>query len=69
MVTSGQAMPYRLAHAIRKKDAQVVSEHRVAHCRLYTYARRAAGDDQMFDSECSEPLVQVSFVEAAETGL
>jgi hypothetical protein len=66
MIASGQTISHRFAHAIGEKDAQIVSEHCVAHRRFHANASCAAGEDQILDTESTESLMQVCLVETTK---
>ena len=58
-----------LAHTVRQEHTRVIPKHGVSDCRFHTHARCTSRNDEIFDSEAFEDVVQFGFEEAAESVL
>src|SRR5215470_18555699 len=67
MIASWQISADWLRRAVRQQHTAIVSKHRISNCRIDANARRATREDEVFDPQSAESLVEFRFSSASWT--
>src|SRR5215469_14909516 len=69
MIAPRKIIADRFSHTVFQEHTCIIAEHCISYRRFNTHACRASGDDEVFDPESQEHVVQLGFAEPAESVL